>query len=258
MRIRCHGGLMANKGLAYDDVVKLMQKRRSIRRFKSDPVPEELVLRIIEAARWAPSGFNMQPWEFVVITDDAMRQEIVRITESYWKQSVDMEAARPKWQGTTWRLAGMTDTAGDYTHAPVYILLIGDPRTQAGLPMGVQCDSHRRRLIYQSSLANAFLYMHLAATALGLATQWYSAVQTPYAACLIKDLLGIPEVMDVYDMMVLGYGAINPPGKYLRECNEMIHWNRSAEDDFRSDAAVRRFVKKARSWTMGTHRRQAK
>ena len=75
-----------------------------------------------------------------------------------------VKTARPAWQGTTWKLAGMTDTAGDYTHAPVYILLLGDPRTQAGLPMGVQCDQHRRRLIYLSSLANAFLYMHLAAT----------------------------------------------------------------------------------------------
>ena len=124
--------------------------------------------------------------------------------------------------------------------------------------MGVQYDSHRRRMIYQSSLANAFLYMHLAATALGLASQWYSVVQTPYAACLIKDLLGIPEVLDVYDMMVLGYPAIKPAGNYLRELDEMIHWNRSAEDGFRSDEAVRRFVKKARSWAMGAHRRQAK
>jgi hypothetical protein len=125
----------------------------------------------------------------------------------------------------------------------------------AGLPMGVQCDRHRQRLIYQSGLASAFLCMHLAAAALGLASQWYSAVQSPYAACMIKDLLGIPAVMDVYDMMVLGYPAITPPGKFMREPEGMIHWNRSGEGAFRSDEEVRRFVKKARSWTMGTHRR---
>jgi nitroreductase len=113
-------------------------------------------------------------------------------------------------------------------------------------------------LIYQSSLANAFLYMNLTAASLGLASQWYSVVQSPYAACMIKDLLGIPGHMDVYDMMVLGYAAIKPPGKFLRDRDEMTHWNRSAEGQFRSNEAVRRFVKKARSWTMGTHRRQAK
>jgi nitroreductase len=246
---------MGLSDITYDDLMAILQKRRSIRRFKADPVPEELVVKIIDAARWAPSGFNMQPWEFVVLTDDRLRAKIVEITEFYWKQSKAMEAVRPAWQGKTWKLAGMTDTAFDYTQAPVYILVLGDPRTQAGLPMGVQCDRHRRRLIYQSSLASAFLVMHLAATSLGLASQWYSAVQTPYAACLIKDLLGIPEFMDIYDMMVLGYPAIKPPGKFLRERDEIIHWNRSAAGRFRSDEAVRHFVKKARGWTIGTHRR---
>ncbi len=249
---------MPSSEVMYEDLLTVLQKRRSIRRFKEDPVPEELVVKIIDAARWAPSGFNMQPWEFVVVTDRELRKKIVEITDSYWKQSKEMETARPAWQGTTWKLAGMTDTAFDYTHAPVYILLLGDPRTQAGLPMGVQCDHHRRRLIYQSSLANAFLYMHLAATTLGLASQWYSAVQTPYASCMIKPLLGIPEHMDLYDMMVLGYPAIGPPGKFLREREEHLHWNRCAAEEFRSDEEVRRFVKKARSWTMGTHRRKTK
>jgi hypothetical protein len=100
--------------------------------------------------------------------------------------------------------------------------------------------------------------MHLAASTLGLASQWYSAVQTPYAACMIKDLLGIPERMEIYDMMVLGYPAIQPPGKFLRPMEEVLHWNRCAPDEFRSDEAVRDFVKKARGWTIGTHRRQKK
>ena len=200
----------------------------------------------------------MQPWEFVVVTDDDLRRRIVEITASYWEQSVDMEAARPSWQGKTWKLTGMTDTAGDYTRAPVYILLFGDSRVQAGLPMGVQCDAHRRRLIHQSSLANAFLYMHLAAATLGLASQWYSAVQTPYASCLIKDLLGIPDLLEIYDMMVLGYPAIDPPGKYLRPLKEVSHCNRCHPDEFRTDDAVRGFVKKARGWTIGAHRRQIK
>ncbi len=242
----------------YDAFLELVKQRRSIRRFKPDPVPEESIRKIIDAARRAPSGFNMQPWEFVVVTDDDLRRRIVEITHQYWRQSMDMERARPEWQGKTWKLTGMTDTEGDYTSAPVFILLFGDPRVQAGLPMGVKYDAHRRRLIHQSGLASAFLIMHLAAAALGLASQWYSAVQTPYAACMIKDLLGMPEPLEIYDMMVLGYPAIQPPGKYLRPMEEVLHWNRCAPDDFRTDAAVRDYVKKARGWTIGTHRRQKK
>jgi nitroreductase len=244
--------------MEYETALQLMQQRRSIRRFKSDPVPEEMITKIIDAARWAPSGLNMQPWEFVVVTDDALRRRIVEITAAYREQSKDMEAARPAWQRKGALFTGSKNNSHDFTQAPVYILLVGDPRTHTGLPMGVQCDAHRLNLIYQSSLANAFLYLHLAATSLGLASQWFSAVQTPYAACLIKDLLGIPGFMDVYDMMVLGFPAITPPGKYLRDTEDVIHWNRSDEGDFRSDEDVHQFVNKARNWNMGAHRRAVK
>ncbi len=243
--------------MTYDDLLDLVRRRRSIRRFKPDPVPDELITKIIEVARWAPSGFNMQPWEFVVVKKPELRAKIVEIAAPYWKQSVEMEEARPAWQGRTWKLTGMTDTSGDFTEAPVYILVCGDPRTQTGLPMGVQCDSHRRWLIHQSGLANAFLYMHLAATTLGLATQWFSVVQVPYVACLIKKLLGIPDALETYDLMVLGYPAITPPGKFIRDLDDVTHWDDSGPESYRTDEQVRSFVKKTRNWTIGTHSRKA-
>jgi nitroreductase len=199
----------------------------------------------------------MQPWEFVIVEKPELRKKIIEITDSYWQQSVDMEEARPAWQGRTWKLTGMTDERGDYTEAPVYILLCGDPRTQTGLPMGVQSDTHRRWLIHQSGLANAFLYMHLAATTLGLASQWYSVVQVPYAACMIKKVLGIPAELEIYDMMVLGYPAVSPPGKFIRDVKEMVHWDKNSEEDFRDNGQVKAFVKKTRNWTIGTHSRKA-
>ena len=52
----------------YGEFLRLVQQRRSIRAFTSDPVSDELVDQIIEAARWAPSGANSQPWEFIVST----------------------------------------------------------------------------------------------------------------------------------------------------------------------------------------------
>jgi len=244
--------------MTYEDLLDLVIRRRSIRRFKPDPVPKASIEKIIAVARWAPSGFNMQPWEFVVVQATSLRERIVDILAFYWQQSKEMETTRPGWQGRSWKLTGMTNVQGDFSQAPVYILLFGDPRTKAGLPMGVQTDWHRRRLIHQSGLANAFLYMHMAATTLGLGTQWVSAVQTPYASCMLKDLLNIPQEMEVYDMLALGYPAIQPPGKYLRSMDEMLHWDRCGEGDFRSEEEVRAFVKKARNWTIGTHSRDGK
>jgi nitroreductase len=243
--------------MTYNELLTLVEKRRSLRRFKPDPLPDDLIHKLIEVARWAPSGFNTQPWEFFVVKDAALRKRIVEITASYWQQSKEMEAVRPEDHGRTWKLSGMTDTHGDYSQAPVYIILCGDPRTQEALPMGVQTDRHRRQLIYQSSLANAFLYLHLAATTLGLASQWYSVVQTPYASCLIKDLLNIPDALEIYDMMVLGYPAVKPPKKFLRDTADMIHWDGRLSQGMRDDAAVKRFVHKARNWTIGTHSRTA-
>ncbi len=51
----------------YENLLELVKERRSIRKFKPDPIPDEYVDKIIEAARWAPSGGNSPPWEFIVI-----------------------------------------------------------------------------------------------------------------------------------------------------------------------------------------------
>ncbi len=65
--------------MEFDDVVKA---RRSIRRFKTTPVPDNYVAELIEAARLAPSGLNMQPWRFVVVKDREIRERIVNATPS--------------------------------------------------------------------------------------------------------------------------------------------------------------------------------
>jgi nitroreductase len=55
--------------LMMDDVLGLMKTRRSIRRFKQKDVPDELLEKIMEAGRWAPSGDNGQAWRFIVVRD---------------------------------------------------------------------------------------------------------------------------------------------------------------------------------------------
>ncbi|MDY6964427.1 MAG: nitroreductase family protein [Halobacteriota archaeon] len=52
------------------DLYEAIYNRRSIRKFKSDPIPKDVIKRILDAANWAPSGENMQMWRFVVITGD--------------------------------------------------------------------------------------------------------------------------------------------------------------------------------------------
>ncbi len=58
--------------------LNLAKARRSVRNYQPDPVPQELIEEVLQAARWAPSGMNMQPWEFVVITEEEIRREVGR------------------------------------------------------------------------------------------------------------------------------------------------------------------------------------
>jgi nitroreductase len=241
----------------YKDLLSLLKSRRSIHRFKPDPVPDDYILKIIEAARWAPSGMNSQPWEFVVVKEPAMRDQIVKYVEEDYAQAGRMEIARdPKYKSP------LSDpyTASkeyDFTSAPVFILLFGDTRLKAAFPLVVQYTDHRNDTTFTCSLAYAFLYMHLAATSLGLASRWISAVQSPTVHCLIKDLLGIPPEMEVFDMMVLGYPALKPRQKLMRETTKMVHFGRCSREDFRTDDEVNDYIRKTRTWVTATHRRLA-
>ncbi|KYK34745.1 MAG: hypothetical protein AYK19_02410 [Theionarchaea archaeon DG-70-1] len=58
------------------NVFDVMRNRRSIRKYKKDPVEDEKVIKCLEAARWAPSASNRQPWHFVVVTDQEMRKTL--------------------------------------------------------------------------------------------------------------------------------------------------------------------------------------
>jgi nitroreductase len=244
---------MADHNL-YDSFLEVVKETRSVRRFKSDPIPAEYIDKIIEIARYAPSGYNQQPWEFVIVNKSELRQKIAHYSSNHWIQSREMEATRPPWQGI-WNPEPVGSEA-DYSVAPVYIILFGDTRTKEGLPMAVRFDAHRLDTIFTSSLASAFLYMHMAASCLGLASQWISTVSTPYTQCMVKNLLGISEKLDIYDMLALGYPAAQPRPKLMRDKDKMVHFNYCGPEAFRTDEEVRDFVRKARTWTIASHARK--
>lgn len=61
------------------DALEAIMTRRSIRKYKSDPVPEEMVRKILEAGRWAPSANNSQPWNFIVLKDENVRKKLAEV-----------------------------------------------------------------------------------------------------------------------------------------------------------------------------------
>ena len=62
------------------DIFEIIKTRRSIRKFTEEPVPDEVIDRIIEAGIWAPSGLNNQPWKFAIIRDNELKTKISGLT----------------------------------------------------------------------------------------------------------------------------------------------------------------------------------
>lgn len=66
------------------DVMEAIKTRRSIRKFKKDPVPEELVEKVLEAGRWAPSSRNRQPWKFIVLRSAEVKKKLSELLTYGW------------------------------------------------------------------------------------------------------------------------------------------------------------------------------
>jgi len=63
------------------DAMQMLTSRRSVRKFKPDPVPREMLEKIVDAGRLAPTARNVQPWEFVVVTDAAKRAALAEVND---------------------------------------------------------------------------------------------------------------------------------------------------------------------------------
>lgn len=100
----------------------VFQNRRSVRKFKPDPIPQEDILKIIDAARMAPTSGNQQPWKFLIVTDKnkitEMKETCIKNTMEYFrKNNKEIDASKKK---------EITNTFENYLSAPVYIIVLTD------------------------------------------------------------------------------------------------------------------------------------
>ena len=75
------------------DLFEIIRTTRSMRRLKPDPVPNELIRKILEAGVCAPSGGNMQRWRFLVIRDPKVKQRLGTCTSGHWKSKLRLGIA---------------------------------------------------------------------------------------------------------------------------------------------------------------------
>lgn len=159
--------------MEYFDVVN---NRRSCRNFKPDPIPKGAVEQIIEAAHWAPSGANGQPWEFVVITKKETKDKIADIyVENGRKQGCVFESTR----GEEYRhnmFKKYYSNAPGWKAAPVFIAVCGDLRTYLATVASAYYSNGDGGpfATYFMNVGNATHLICQAASALGLGASWVS------------------------------------------------------------------------------------
>jgi nitroreductase len=241
-------------GVQYEELLSFVQGRRTVRAFRPDAVPDEAVEQMLEFARWAPTGFNLQPAELVVLKDAELRLAVKKIVDD-WIESdfYALEATREPWQGPPWTLENRGRVACPL--APVYILITGDTRRFAGLPMNARHEKTKGESIFETSLADVFMYLWLAAHSLGLGAQPVSAVKNGRVQGLVKNLLNLPDFIYVYELLVVGYpvreGA--PAAKLVRHLDEIIHTGRARDDEFPSEEELRKQIRKLRMGNVARH-----
>ena len=215
----------------------ILRRRRSIRTgfLKDKPVPDELIERILDAGRWAPSAGNSQPWEFIVIRNPETREKIVEIFKTQMRDKIEIEEVA---RGQRRRVnAGV-----DFRHAPVHVLVLGDPRTNDAYPMRTKLDKWEAH--YFSSMANCVLQILLAAEVLGLGSMYISDVASPYFSVMLKHLLDIPEPLQIYHLLPIGFVKASPTIHHPRRpLQEMLHHERYDSSKFRTEAQLQAFMR---------------
>jgi len=157
------------------DIWHVFQNRRSVRKFKSDTIPEKDILRILDAARTAPTSGNQQPWKFMIIRD---KHKIAQLKEACIKESMDYYEDHKDTSESKELFSQLIKTVyEDYCSAPVFIIILTDDNS------AYASYNH-----WDGPLAAGYLL--LAARALGYGTVFITDAISEKAT---KEVFQIPE-----------------------------------------------------------------
>ena len=190
-----------------NDVFEIMRTTRAMRRLKPDPVPDELIHKILEAGICAASGGNRQPWRFLVLKD----QEIKKKVQAYYKRAFD-EVVGPRYLSSTPPPGSST---GRYRRQHSAVEYLTDHFHEAPIWI-VACLDHGEDTPTRSSGASiypAVQNMLLAARALGLGATLTSRHLQFEAE--VEAILGLPAGVHSYAILPIGYplGNFGPVGR---------------------------------------------
>lgn len=171
-----------------DQLFDIIRSRRSVRRFRPDAVPEATLRRLLEAAVWAPSAHNRQPWRLVVVQTPAARRRLVDAMAARWLED---GGAPARVERRRKRLAA----------APVLVVLCMTMTDMDAYP-----DARRQlaeRVMAVQSVALAGQNLLLMAHAEGLGACWMCAPL--FCPGVVREALDLPDDYEPQGLVMLGY-----------------------------------------------------
>ena len=168
-------------------VLDTIRKRRSVRKYKGDPVPEDVLARVLEAARLAPSAKNIQPWKFIVVRDRATKRKLAKASfEQYFMSDADVVIAA------------------------------------CGFPEKAYPRQGRYMNSWPIDVAIAFEHLILQAAEEGLGTCWIGA----FDEAEVKAVLGVPEEARVLALTPLGRPDESPRERGRKLLEEIVSYEK--------------------------------
>lgn len=199
-------------------ILGLFKNRRSVRDYSSREVSNKVLFEILEAARWAPSAHNAQPWRFIVVRDPDVKRELAKTMASRWdkdmsKNGVPLED----------RESLIKTSVKRFTNAPILIIVCLTMEEMDKYP-----DRRRQKIEYimaVQSVAAAIENMLLAAHAEGLGSCWFCAPL--FCQDVVRKVLRVPRYVEPQALVTLGYSAERlepPPRKLLQKIVYQDRW----------------------------------
>jgi nitroreductase len=207
-----------------------MSTCRTVRRLRPDPVPDDLLRRVLRAATWAPSGGNRQPWRFLVVRDAARRRQLQELYLPLWREFSAAYAERllalePARRGPTERMLRAADHLAEHLHeAPLLVVVCVHLPDLAITDAGLD----RPSVVGGASIYPAVQNLMLACRAVGLGAALTTLLCRKEPE--VKALLGIPARWATCAHLPLGWPAGRGHGPLSRRPVESItyldHWDR--------------------------------
>jgi nitroreductase len=201
------------------ELYETMSTLRAVRRLRPDPIPDDVMERVLQAACWAPTGGNMQPWRVIVVRSPERKAALAAIYAPEWAKYAEFGRKRAEKAGVSGDdLAAMNRVyaAGDHlaahmAEAPAILMFVADPRQMAITDKNLDRISMVGGGSVYTAVQNAMLACR--AEGLGCVLTTLHCLAEPK----VKEALDIPDEWATLAMIPIGYPAGKGHGPISRQ-----------------------------------------